>query len=332
MLLSFIIPHYNLPRELLQRCICSIVAQKLSPSDYEIIIVDDGSEEAPRWVTDSFPGIHMKLIEAEHGGPGAARNSGLDEAQGEYIQFVDADDSIVPEAFDRCTEILTAEQPDILQHRYRICTTQEQMQQKADCTNKPQTYGSGAEYVACNNLSGSPCTYIFKRETAERFNIRFAEKVMHEDEDFNIRIYHYGKKLIVCDYAAYNYWQRSNSITTSKDKRHEEKRIKDLIAMLERTVTFRTSVQEGCTPTELGALNRKMAMLTVDTLLNLLYDGKSSKGIEDCCRQTLATLGLYPLPTAHYSLKYTIFRTLANSSMGIRILRMITPSQKPQKR
>ena len=332
MLLSFIIPHYNLQRKLLQRCIDSIVALSMPASEYEIVIVDDGSDTPPHWVCQTFSQNNIRLIEAGHGGPGAARNRGLTEAQGEYIQFVDADDSIIPEAFDHCVKLLKSHHPDILQHGYRVCTDSKQMLQKTGINKEYRAYTTGAEYVSRNNLSGSPCIYIFKRELTTRFNIRFAENVMHEDEDFNIKIYHYGNKLILCNNIAYNYYQRENSITTCIDRRHEEKRIKDLTAMLERVTAFRTSVRKECTLTKIQALNRKLAMLTVDTLLNLFYNGKSSKEVEAYCKHSLAALWLYPLPTARYSLKYTIFRTLANSSTGIKILRMILPSQKPQKR
>ena len=85
MFLSIVIPHYNLPLELLERCIASIVQQGIATEDYEIIIVDDESQEPPMWLEDTFPGVNIRLIKAKHGGPGAARNRGMDEAKGTYI-------------------------------------------------------------------------------------------------------------------------------------------------------------------------------------------------------------------------------------------------------
>ena len=95
MLLSIIIPHYNLPRELLERCIASITQLEMATDDYEIIVVDDGSHTPPLWVETSYPETNIRLITATHGGPGAARNRGIDEARGTYIEFVDADDTII---------------------------------------------------------------------------------------------------------------------------------------------------------------------------------------------------------------------------------------------
>ena len=189
MLLTFILPHYNLQRELLQRCIASIVAQGIPAEDYEILVVDDGSDVPPEWVGESFGQQNVRLIMASHGGPGAARNRGLAEARGEYIQFVDADDSLVPDAFAACVEMLRNEKPDILQHGYRVCHTEEQMMRRVSQRTRLRRYASGAEYVSRNNLSGCPWMYIFRKDIVDSHNIKFAERVMHEDEDFNTKIY-----------------------------------------------------------------------------------------------------------------------------------------------
>ena len=332
MLISFIIPHYNLEKRLLQRCITSIIAQNMPVEDYEILIVDDGSYEPPMWVEKEYSQVNIKLLTTKHYGPGAARNKGIDEAQGEYIQFIDADDSLVPDSIGYCIKLLKEKRPDILQHGYRICHTDEQMLKSPETSTKIKTYASGAEYVSRNNLGGSPWAYIFKRALANNHGIHFTENVMHEDEDFNIKIYYYGKKLLVCKNVIYNYYQRENSITYNNNPLHEEKRISDLFKLLKRVVKFRFHLQEECTITERTALDRKLAMLTVDTLLNLFYNGKSAEEIEKICRNELYPLGLYPLPKKNYSTKYSIFAILANNCTGLKLIRKILPSHKPGKK
>lgn len=332
MLLTFILPHYNLQRELLQRCIASIVAQGITAEDYEILVVDDGSDVPPEWLGESFGQQNVRLIMASHGGPGAARNRGLAEARGEYIQFVDADDSLVPGAFGACVEMLRNEKPDILQHGYRECCTEEQMMQGVQQRTGWRRYASGAEYVSRNNLSGCPWMYIFRKDIVDSHNIKFAERVMHEDEDFNTKIYYYGKSLIVCNNVVYNYFKRENSITANRDVFHEIRRINDLFKLLERMVAFRFAEQEVCTLEQRAALNRKIAMLTVDTLLNLYYDGWNAAEVEDVCRTDFRSMGIYPLPLRNYSFKYRLFAILSNSFLGIKLLRKILPCQKPQKR
>ena len=72
-------------------------------------------------------------------------------------------------------------------------------------------------------------------------------------------------------------------------------------------------------------------MLAVDAILNMLYNGMRAKEIIAKCNERLKPLGIYPLPKASYSIKYRIFRTLANSKCGMRILRLLIPSRKPAK-
>ena len=332
MFVSFIIPHYNLPTKELHRCLDSIVAQGITPADYGIILVDDGSKEPPIWSKKAAALPNKKFIIAEHAGPGAARNIGLNEAKGEYVQFIDADDALAPDSLPHCLEAIRNHKADILQHNYMICPLGFTPQDKTAKRSKTKIYESGAEFMLRNNLNGSPCAYLFKREIAEKHHIRFTEKVLHEDEDFNTKIHYHGGKLIQTNRTVYRYHIRPGSITSSTDPLHELRRISDLFALLERVVKFRFDEQERCTPLQRKALNRKITMLTVDTLLNLYYNNYSAEEIEELCETRLTSLGLYPLPWATYSTKYIIFRLLANSTTGIKILRAMLPSQKPQKR
>ena len=123
MYLSIVIPHYNLPQALLKRCLDSILAIELPAEEYEIIVVDDGSDTPPHWINETYPTSNIKLIESEHNCQGAARNTGIDAAQGEYIQFIDADDTLQQNsAIPQCIEKLKQERPDILRFGYRVCS------------------------------------------------------------------------------------------------------------------------------------------------------------------------------------------------------------------
>ena len=95
--LSVCIPAYN-PGEWLKRLLKELCAQIEKYPDTEIVVVDDGSTENLWWVT-GFP--HTRFIRLPHNsGDAAARNALLDAAHGEYIQFLDADDEIYPDALD----------------------------------------------------------------------------------------------------------------------------------------------------------------------------------------------------------------------------------------
>ena len=84
---SVIVPVYN-TEKYLKRCLDSILNQTLS--DIEIIIVDDGSKEACALLCDQFAKLdsRIKVVHKQNAGLGFARNTGLSEANGEYVGFV----------------------------------------------------------------------------------------------------------------------------------------------------------------------------------------------------------------------------------------------------
>lgn len=331
--LSIIIPHYNLPRELLKRCVDSVISQNMESGRYEIIVVDDGSEDTPLWINDLYPSDSVRLFTIEHAGPGAARNRGLDEARGKYIQFVDADDSLVPGSMSRCLELLHTESPKIMRYKYRI--RNDAMKEPDVPKKQPFKYSyimSGAAYMAQKNLSGSPCVYFFQRDLAVKYGIRFDENVFHEDEEFNVKLHYYATTLIDTNEYIYNYCIRKESTTANSNSEFENKRLNDLFVMLKRITEFRDSVSAQSNPVQQKGLERKTTMLTVDVLLNLFYNGMGVKEILLKCETVLAPLGLYPLPVKYITLKYTLFRMLANNKLGLSLLRVMLPKCKPLKK
>jgi len=91
---SLIVPVFKVERYLPQ-CMDSILAQPFT--DYEVILVDDGSPDACPALCDEYAGKdqRIKVIHRVNGGVSAARNSGLDEAKGDYLIFLDPDDFLV---------------------------------------------------------------------------------------------------------------------------------------------------------------------------------------------------------------------------------------------
>ena len=96
--LSIIIPVYNTPAVLLQRCLDS--AQNLHGLDLEVILCDDGSGDATASFCQEYAkqNPHIQYIRKENGGVSSARNLGLDHATGRYVTFVDADDALLPDS------------------------------------------------------------------------------------------------------------------------------------------------------------------------------------------------------------------------------------------
>jgi hypothetical protein len=100
---SIVIPLYNKARYI-ERALDSIEAQTFS--DFEIIVVDDGSTDDGAVLVSSYPDQRLRLITQSNAGPGAARNAGVAQAQGELIAFLDADDEWLPTFLEESVRLL----------------------------------------------------------------------------------------------------------------------------------------------------------------------------------------------------------------------------------
>lgn len=113
-MITIIIPVYN-KEAYLPRCLDSVLAQ--SVKDLEILLVDDGSTDGSAGVCDSYAqkDSRIRVIRRENGGASAARNTGIEEAKGEYIGFVDADDWIEPGMYETLLSCMTGNQKQKVQ-------------------------------------------------------------------------------------------------------------------------------------------------------------------------------------------------------------------------
>lgn len=119
--ISFIIPVYNRPKEI-QACIESIMPQ--TNRDFEIIVIDDHSTDDTVAVVRQYlnvDGINLRLITCEqNGGVNIARNKGIQQAQGEYLYFLDSDDLLSGENVVASIADYYAQYPDIAHFLYRV--------------------------------------------------------------------------------------------------------------------------------------------------------------------------------------------------------------------
>lgn len=123
-LVSIIIPVYNTEERYLRACMAPFVEHE--DDRVEVILVDDGSRSETNDVLRNIASqckIHTRLIRRENGGQNAARNTGIEAARGEYIEFLDSDDRIDWHAQLKVLESLTCHKPDILGINV-ICVTE----------------------------------------------------------------------------------------------------------------------------------------------------------------------------------------------------------------
>ncbi|EME3187758.1 glycosyltransferase, partial [Enterococcus faecalis] len=110
--ISIIVPVYNVEKYL-EKCVRSILAQTFT--DFELILVDDGSPDSSGAMCDQFAeqDQRVKVIHKENGGLSDARNAGIEIATGEYLGFVDSDDYIADDMYELLYTNIVKEDADL---------------------------------------------------------------------------------------------------------------------------------------------------------------------------------------------------------------------------
>lgn len=314
-LISFIIPCYNEPREMLTDCIESILSLPLRSEEREVIVVDDGS--ATPIATFLAPyGEALQLLRQDNLGLGAARNAALECARGTYVQFVDSDDRLIPSQYSHVIREIKNRRPDILLFGW---TRSEHFRERSAC--RPMT--DGVSHLLKNNIQGSACHYVFRLDLLG--SLRFPVGLFHEDEAFTPLLFLRAKTLLPTDITAYFYRRCPSSITTRRSRAHFETRLNHLLTVITR---LRDEARRQ-TPPAREALERRVAQLTMDYIYQTVVLLRSSADLS-LHVERLKARGLYPLPVRCYTLKYFLFASLANARAGLHLLSRLLPLAKPE--
>ncbi len=118
-------PIYQVERYL-RKCVDSLLSQDVSPSEYEIVLVDDGGNDACPQICEEYAATYpnIRVIHRENGGLSAARNSGIAVAQGDYICFADSDDYWQPNVLGGLMAQIERDRLDVLRFRLQYIDAQ----------------------------------------------------------------------------------------------------------------------------------------------------------------------------------------------------------------
>ncbi len=304
-LISFIVTTYNIEVDLLRECFDSILSLSLAKEEREIIVVDDGSDEAP---LNELLELRDEIIYIRQANQGlsVARNMGLRCATGRFVQFVDGDDYIIRAPYEHCLDIARYQETDIV----LFYETQKSHPEVPWMFDGPV---SGVAYMHQNNLRASACGYIFRR--AILGSLRFSPGILHEDEEFTPQLMLRAEHVYSTKSEAYFYRKRHDSIMESHDKRHTAKRLTDMMGI----ILHLKEVAETAPEIDRVALNRRIAQLSSDYLYNTIKLTHSRHQLSEAIEQ-LRQHGLYPLPDKRYTKRYTTFRWLVSNALGRQLL------------
>ncbi len=220
--LSIIVPFYNVEKYI-SKCLDSLLDQNFN--DYEIICINDCSPDNSREIVLEYSAKHknIKLIEHKTNKKvGGARNTGLMQAKGKYIWFVDSDDYIEPNSLNQLVNTCTTNDLDVLAFNIKTVTDDGSIIQNENAFKKYQTETLNGsiflDYTFGNQLIfnlGYPYRAIFQKKHLININATFPENISYgEETTYMARCIVHAKRVMSFSDAFYCYRQNPSSITS----------------------------------------------------------------------------------------------------------------------
>lgn len=226
-LLSIIVPVYN-TKSYLDRCLDSILAQDFT--DYELILVDDGSTDGSGGICDRYAAAHshIRCLHQPNGGHTCARQNGVRASRGEYIAFVDSDDWIDPGMYRRMgvaaketgADIIHCNYTAVMPHKTKVCGTPfspglYDKKQLEDIVYPAMVYfGTYFVFGIAPNLWNK----LFRRNILEHYLFRLPHDIIvGEDGPITYACMLEAASVYFCEEAFYNYRSNADSVSHHMD-------------------------------------------------------------------------------------------------------------------
>lgn len=208
---SIIVPVYN-TEKYLDKCLTSLVKQTLN--DIEILVINDGSPDNSERIIKKYEEKYPEIVKyylKPNGGLSDARNYGIEKATGDYIGFVDSDDYVEKDMFEKLyNKAILGDFDVVAADLYMVYEDNSNREVISSCIYE--------DYIDKNKIK-ELMTYvyptawnkIYRKELLK--HIRFKKNIWFEDVEFMLRLFPSINKIGVVKDPLYNYLQRENSIT-----------------------------------------------------------------------------------------------------------------------
>lgn len=232
MQVSIIVPAYN-SADYLPKCIESLQTQILS--DYEILLINDGSTDATGVICDSYAerDSRIRTFHQSNNGLSEARNLGIREALGEYVLFVDSDDWIASDTCNLLYQKALEENADIVfstMSYWNADNTTYKVGEKLGLFSQEVVMNGGnclRWMLKTGCYTPMVCGNLYRKQFLDTFNLWFSGRV-HEDERFSPIVIYYAERVTYLTGEYYFYRQHEDSIMHSFDLKERMKALVDI--------------------------------------------------------------------------------------------------------
>lgn len=289
--LTFILTVYN-KEAYLYRIFDSLLSQEYGGlSDYEVLVVNDGSTDGSAAIIKKYAqkDSRVRVLTQENQGLSMARNNGLDAARGEYVWFVDADDTISSRSVKLIYGAM-ASKPDVIP----VYAQTEGIDVVRNAI--PSDAVSGKEVLLSRKWQHCGVFYVYRRSFLLDNGLRFLPGIFHEDSEFTPRMLYAAKSVKVVPEVLYTVCRDPNSITQVP----RAKRAFDYLTVSDNLSRF--VVKRGESKTAVGRVLDDTAALCINNAFFII----AQNGKED--QQELELL--------FYDKRKALLRSLSNSTHG----------------
>ena len=209
--LSIIIPTYNQEKYICD-CLDSIIFKQRN-INYEIIIVDDGSTDLTSKIIESYKRFHndkIKILRSNRLGAGACRNLGISVARGKYLHFLDSDDFLEEDAYEKSLKCIEKSNADICLFNHYRYDNNTKIKSERVYTDLPKdesifTFCEFSESLINSHTNVVPWNKIYRREYIQKNNFKFDEIMCANDRTFYFSTIIACDKIVLCNKTLINY-------------------------------------------------------------------------------------------------------------------------------
>lgn len=235
MKLTVVVPVYNVEKYI-EKCLFSVLDNDIAESDYEIIVVDDETPDNSLAITEKIVAAHtnVKVISQKNKGLGGARNTGIENASGDYLLFLDADDWVLPNTLSHLIAVAEKHDVDVLEFAAQGVNPQGKITYHAQNDTHGKMF-DGVYYYNHVRYLNSACNKLYKAKFLKDSGLFFKEKIFIEDFEFNTRAFYQAKKVIAIPFLAAQFLQSDDSITRNRSADRKVKMYRDFIDIIRIT-------------------------------------------------------------------------------------------------
>lgn len=304
-ILSIIVPVYNAGKYL-ACCVQSLLDQDISPYDYEIILINDGSTDKSLQIAEDFEKKYpqVKVISQTNQGVSEARNRGLGIAEGKYILFVDSDDFIEPHSVHKIISLSEENNLELCSFRARVEYEDGRYIDKESSYFDHNKIFSG-NFIITHGMNFSSIWYtLYRSSKLKEINLFFSFGIVQEDVEFCMKLYPLCSRIMFTDEIVYHYRNFGDSLTRNVSTyRIQEQYLSNL--QIAQNIFSYLRINKVNQKVK-SIYEKKMNSMLVSQMMNIYIKKKvNEKSFLDVYIKQSKEMGLYPV--GHNTMSWRTF-------------------------